>query len=315
MFAKKLDLLMKVSSCSNSCLGRALSFDPSYIGCIRTGKRGFPKNNDFLKNVASFFSKSINDPIAKKVLSDAIGYTYPSTKEEAEIALLEWLEKNDDFLQPVTRLLNDFSDNTTLPTLPKQNVVTTPLETSYYYGNQGKRDGVKTFLENVCATNKPQLLLLYSDECFSWLYEDEIFSKTWALLLTKLINNGCRIVIIHTINRNIGEMMEAINKWLPLYSSGHIEPYYYPKIRDGVYHRTLFIAQHHSALFSTSIGENTKNTLNILIYNQEATLSLEEEFNDYFSLCKPLIEIYTQRNLSSFIKMIHLFNEKKVMLF
>ncbi len=55
MFAKKLDLLMKVSSCSNSCLGRALSFDPSYIGRIRTGKRGFPKNNDFLKNVASFF--------------------------------------------------------------------------------------------------------------------------------------------------------------------------------------------------------------------------------------------------------------------
>ena len=36
MTSEKLDILMKITDTKNSALGRALSFDPSYIGRIRT---------------------------------------------------------------------------------------------------------------------------------------------------------------------------------------------------------------------------------------------------------------------------------------
>ena len=55
MTSEKLDILMKITDTKNSALGRALSFDPSYIGRIRTGKRGIPKHMPFIEPAAAFF--------------------------------------------------------------------------------------------------------------------------------------------------------------------------------------------------------------------------------------------------------------------
>ena len=48
-FSEKLDLLMSLTGTSNSALGRALSYDPSYISRVRAGKRGLPRRQPFLQ--------------------------------------------------------------------------------------------------------------------------------------------------------------------------------------------------------------------------------------------------------------------------
>lgn len=65
MTSEKLDILMKITDTRNSALAKALSFDPSYIGRIRTGKRGIPKHMPFVEPAAAFFQKILKRIIKK----------------------------------------------------------------------------------------------------------------------------------------------------------------------------------------------------------------------------------------------------------
>ena len=71
---------------------------------------------------------------------------------------------------------------------------------------------------------------------------DADYAQLWARLMVRVLTRGNRIKIIHTISRDLGEMLSAISQWMPLYMIGAIEPYFYPKKRDGIFKRTLFIA-------------------------------------------------------------------------
>lgn len=301
MIADKLDFLMKLTDTQNSTLGKVLNFDASYISRIRNGKRGVPKHQPFIEPAAAYFAHRIRKSYQQHVAAEMIcpSHIWPQTEEDARLLLIAWLsEGQQDANDPVHRLLSGISDSGTqmieqLSPLP-QTAFTGDM--SFFYGNEGKRKGVELFLSRLCMPGTPQTLLLYSDEDMSWLYEDAHFAKTWASLLVRLISQGCRIKIIHTISRDINDMLEAIQKWIPLYMTGAIEPYFYPKIRDDVYHRTLFIAHDQMALISNSVFFSTQDKLNLLLCDQKAVSALEGEFYDYLALCRPLVHIYRPGN-------------------
>lgn len=298
MISEKINFLMDITQTNNSTLARALNFDPSYISRIRSGKRGVPKNQPFFEPLASFFARKIVTEFQKQSIARMIipGRDWPEDKKEAEQLLNKWLTihmkdssvKSISVTREISKLDMIFSDETRRS------------DTSYYYGRQGKRDAVEAFLTEMIMTGEPQTLLLYSDEDFSWLYEELSFARLWLGLLLKLIQNGGKIIIIHDVSRNIGEMLEAIQKWMPVYATGAVMPYYYPRIRDGVYHRTLFIAKGMSAISSFSIAGHDEGKLNLLLRDRFAVEALEEEFSDYLSLCKPLMQIYTNRNAQAY---------------
>lgn len=309
MLAQKLDLLMKVTNTKNSTLGRALAFDPSYIGRIRSGKRGLPKNQPFAQPAAAFFVRNMPQDYQKEAIAAAVcpGQPWPDNQAEAEKLLAVWLSQNDAkanaSVQTILSKLNSTVDSgDTESKLGLTGVVKSPE--SYYYGNSGKRAAVQTFLETLCHRDEPSVLKLYSDEDMSWLYENDAYAKNWAALLVALIKKGSRIQIIHTISRDIGEMLEAIEKWLPLYASGAIEPYFYPRLRDNVFHRTLFIAQKHSAVIASSIGSNTTQSLNIYLTDQAAVRALETEYQNYLALCRPLMSIYNGGNGNELVQLL-----------
>ena len=84
-------------------------------------------------------------------------------------------------------------------------------------------------------------------------------------------------------------MFEAVKKWVPLYLSGSIEPYYYPRIRDGVFMRTMFIARGHSAIISQSTAGQSESVLNIYLEEESAVKAMESEFDAFLRRCKPLM--------------------------
>ena len=65
--AKKLDFLMRLTGTQNNTLGKALSFDASYISRLRLGKRNLPQNRDLIQPLASFFAKNIKLTNGKKI--------------------------------------------------------------------------------------------------------------------------------------------------------------------------------------------------------------------------------------------------------
>ena len=319
--SEKLDFLMNLTNTKNVALGKALSFDPSYISRIRSGSRGTPKNQPFSREVAAYFSRNIKDTYQIEAVSKMIfgSDALPIDKDELESSLYKWLEQGTDnsAQTPVVNLITDITnmldsgrgemppvelpfDESAIRAAPDDKIV--PVYA--FYGNHGKRESVRRFLMTLVMKKKPFRLFLYSDEDMSWLYENPEFAREWGMLLLQLLKNGSRIQIIHTISRDLVEMMEAIRKWMPLYSTGAIEPYYYPKLRDGVYRRSLFIAQGHSALVSTSVENKTDDMVNMLIRNADVVEALEKEYNNYFELCRPLMKMFSSKNKDAFMDLL-----------
>ena len=312
----KLDFLMELTGSRNSALSKAVSFDPSHISRIRSGLRRMPKSREFLDSAASFFVKRIRTAEQISALSAALGeeVTVPEDKSELTRVLASWLEQEEQILperqEPVGNFLDRLSAAGFSARTPSSELlygknaaeideaisrrteqISEETPSGRFYGNEGKRRAVELFLGRLVQKGKPCELLLFSDEDMSWLYEDPAFSRRWAGLLLRLLAAGSHITIPHTLSRDSGEMFEAVSKWLPLYMTGGISPYYCPRLRDRIYRRSLFLAQGSSAVISCSVGRHTDGMLNLYLEDKEAVHALELEYHEYLNLCRPLMRI------------------------
>ena len=306
----KLDFLMRVTETKNNVLGKAIAFDPSYISRIRTGARGVPKHREFIYPTAAFFVQAIQTEAQKKALVERIcpGRAWPEDANAAIALIADWLKEDMERDAAFDRHFNAAASlqpsDSAAGSSPKS-------ETEYFFGNAGKRECVLRFLTELAALNEPPRLLLHSDEDMLWLYEDPNFVKSWAILLKTILQKGSRIVIVHTVQRTLEEMLEAIAKWLPLYATGRIEPYYCPRLRDNIFKRTLFIGSGKAAIFSHTMEKTGKNRLNVLLHDTRVVEALEKEFHDFLAMCRPLMKIYNSSNFAQITKVLTRFPSAK----
>jgi hypothetical protein len=308
-FNKKLDFLMSLSKTTNSMLARQLSLDASYISRLRTGTRLPAKDAGYLRVMAAYFArrcsdKSLTDTVLttlRRDIGDAAGEDGP------EAALYTWLSTAEtDTSKPLGDFLYQLSSISVRKpqTFDAARVVSGGAHNEnameIYYGVKGKREAVVEFLNAVIRHEAPTTLLLSSEENLDWLTEDREFTARWAVLLQQTILRGNRIKIIHHISRNLDEMLSAITEWLPIYMSGMVEPYYYPKTRDGIFQRTLFVAPGVAAILSTSVTGKIEQTANYLIRDNKAVEAAAVEFSDYFALCRPLLRVFDGRKADEF---------------
>ena len=294
--AEKIDFLMTLTNTRNSELGRALHFDASYISRIRSGKRGLPKGQPFIDPAGIFFARGIREEYQKTAAAQELspqGY-WPEDENEAADLIRRWLAGEKAKEDPVAKLLAAMqADSRTMPaaSMKYKSSEGNPAAATYYYGNSGRRDCVVNFLSTLCKTGTPHTLLVRSDEDITWMMEDPVFIQTWASLMLKLIANGSRICIIHSISRDMNEMWEAVQEWMPLYMTGAIEPWYYPNLRDGILRRTLFVAPGQAAIVSISVKGQRDNGVNVYVTDPRAVEALKNEYDAYLALCRPLMEI------------------------
>ena len=304
LFHEKLDFLMKLTATKNNALGKALNFDPSYISRIRSGKRGLPKDLPFTEPAAVYFAKKIRKPFEQRAAADVIlgASVWPENPEEAAGVLISWLAGPHG--ESFSAAAPEGTQEREVRFLPDGTQAGSPLQASFYYGNAGKREAVLRFLSAALASDAPVRLCLYSDEEMTWLYEDPAFIRRWGELLVSVCAAGGQIVIIHTLSRNIGEMLEAIRRWSPIYATGAVIPYYCPKVRDGIMQRSLFIARKVMALTAQSAGISPSHSLNLLTWEGEAVGALEEDFERLLQLCRPLMKIYGPADIRQFEKIV-----------
>ena len=295
MIAGKLDLLLKLTDTSNSALGRALGFDASYISRIRSGKRGLPRDRFLLEPAAAYFAGRLQaHPLRKNTAAEALcpGRSWPETEAEAEKLILNWLSQDErQDMERVERLLSGLAAARLL--WPEARLIPAgeaPSGAAFYYGTEGKREAVLRLLIDYAAADAPSELLVYTDEKMDWFSADEAYNRRWSEAVLRLIERGVRIRIIHTLSRDLGERLDGLRKWTPLYLTGAVEAWYYPKPRDGVFRRTLFVARDFGAVTATAVEEG--EGLNLLVTEPAAVAALTGEFEDYCALCRPLIQIY-----------------------
>lgn len=311
-FAEKLDTIMNITNATNSGLSMQISIDASLISRFRHGKRTPPENAKYLLKMASYFSQRITTDYQKSALCEIINIepkNFPIDQGKTAELIYQWFtEENTTFHKGAQDIISSLT-NFQFKKIPQvsDDEIFQQIE-SYISGNkvlydiQGKQNAVLSFLSLVIRSNSSQTLLLYSDESMDWLVNDREFTMKWAALMAQVIMRGNKIKIIHNINRNIDEVFMAIKQWLPLYMSGAILPFYYPKTRDGVFKRTLFIAPGTAAVASSSVSTQTEKVANFLYTDKPTISALTEEFNSYLAMCRPLMHIFTPHNKDNYYK-------------
>lgn len=321
LFCEKLSFIMNITNTTNGSLAKNVSLDPSFISRLKNGKREPSKNENYLRDMAYYLGKQCKTSTQKNTMYNILGMTsssYKYTLDNLSENIYDWFIEDQREHKAVEDLIGDISKfrfkkeeanigNKDLPLLYE-----TVKNGDVFYGIEGKRQGVRIFLNEILKEKENQTLLLYSDESMDWLIGDPAFAKQWAKLLSKVICKGNKVIIIHTIKRNLNEMMAAIKGWLPLYMTGRIEPYYYPKARDGIFKKTLFIFSDKLALISSSAGTKDSNvsSSNFIYTDSKIIQSFSSEFYEYLNRCKPLMQILTHENKSKYLAILNEFESE-----
>ncbi len=299
MFAQKLDFLMSLTNTHNIELAQAIDVDASAISRLRSGKRKLPKTQDFLPTMGAFFAKQLINEYQKKTAADTIcpGKPWPDDAESAAEQICLWLVKgNENQLSSVETLFSSVSE-LSVPDIfagafsSEAHEISTPTTGGLYYGIAGVHQAVLDFFDAILASGKPRNVYLFSDEDTRWMSIDPQFVNKWNWRFKSIISMGCKVKIIHNTTRPLDDMLTVIAKWLPIYTTGTVEPYYYPKIRDGVYRRTLFVADDLAALHTSTIDGLDDDALVHLLFEPQAVSALKAEYFNYLKLCRPMFEI------------------------
>ena len=288
---RKIDFLMNVTNMRNAQLARALNLDASYVSRIRAGKRGLPTKLPFIEPAAEFFARNVHEGYQADTLARETGVRggWPTEKGKAARLIARWLEGEIGASGRDAR--DAAADGAGHADGERALSSDHTAKARLYFGEQGRREAALAFLERIAAEGRPCELLLQSDEDTAWMYGEPGFAGQWARLMARLAQASCTFTVVRTISRDGNEMWEGVREWLPLYLTGAIRSYYYPRLRDGVRMRSLFVARETCALVSNSVQGMGNVALSILLDDADAASALEREFDAYLALCRPLAQV------------------------
>lgn len=298
MFSERLSHIMELTHTKASELARAANLNASHVSRLKNGSRPLPKRPDFLPAMSAYLARRVRSEYQRDALCRKLGLAgWPAEEGESAVLLEGWLLGAPAPPADMERLVRSFADAGRRPAAdPGSPEDELPVARRYYYGPQGKQEAVMQFFNRIKKETSPQTLLLSSDEDMGWMYENSAFTARWAMDFKQVLRMGNRVRIIHHVGRDLNELLEAVAKWMPIYMTGMIEPYYYPRLRDGVFRRTLFIAPKSAAVISASVGRDTAGMLNELVVSPQAVAALAREYENYFALCRPLMKIILERD-------------------
>ena len=301
-FGRKLDSVMNLAELSNVRLGKTINTDASYVSRFRSGIRSPKSNPHIMKAICSALLEKLNSQDKLARLAAIIGSSAEalSDKDDAFTLLYEWLydvekESRAPLIERLIENIDAFSLNikTLLPPLKENADNDIPyLEKTTYFGTDGLREAVIRFLGSVIKSGGRELWL-YSDQNMGWLTGDRAFFSKWAALMLQCVKNGVKIRIIHNVDRDVSEIVDAITSWLPIYMSGMIESFYNKKQKNARFSNTMFICPGYACVEGGNVI-GTEEQSGVYRYHSDINV-LDAYKNAYAALLsnsKPLVRIY-----------------------
>ena len=302
VFGEKLDAVMELAEISNIRLGKLVSIDASYISRFRNGLRSPKSNPQTMNTICASLLRRIGEQNKMKQLS-ALMKADPddlTDEEEAFSRFHDWLydtEKNDSssVIEKLLENIDTFSIDTKTR-LPSFETVAAEeaakSKDAAYFGSTGLQNAVLRFLCDVISGGGKELYL-YSDQNMNWLTEPA-FRLKWAALMLGCVQSGVKIHVIHNVDREITEMIEAIISCLPLYMSGMIRSYYCKKQKHSRFSNTVFLCPDIACVKGSNVigtedrsGEYRYDTDPKLLEIHQAA------FEGLLDDAKPLVRIYS----------------------
>ena len=163
-----------------------------------------------------------------------------------------------------------------------------------YYGNEGKRAAMRAAYQHLLTRQMPVTLCVVADETDDWLMEDYDFTASMQSGLLARLRQGLQILHIIPSIYSGDQILESLSRWIPLYMTGQVKAYFYPHIRDRLHRHTCIVAPGQIALTSHSMAGQSSSYATLLTTDTRLIQAIETEFQDYLSMCRPMLNIYSE---------------------
>ncbi len=301
-FSQKLRLLMELTSTKSSQLASIIKVDPSLVSRLLNGKRQIPKNAEYLKTMSEYFAAHITTNYQRDALLVYTEKNYIDFSNITKTAQVieSWLLSDDstsryqtgEFLSSFDRTKLSFSGEFAEESLLSNLGPLNKTQVYAFYGDDGKRVANLFFEELILSADRVCHIKLITEGNVDWLWKDSEYSSKVTANIKEAVLMGFEITRIVPRNQSISMAYDSVRRWLSLYSTGRVNSYYYPYLRDQIAHRTLYVAPGIAALSSIAIGNQSESRLTTVTTNPEMISAYSEELDDYLNLCVPATAAY-----------------------
>lgn len=310
LFSERFDSIAQVLELSNVRLSKLLNVDASLISRFRSGKRSPQNNAEFMQLLCEVLCERMHALGAHEEVAQLVGCEEAQTHStEFEKVLKKWFFTKREEKQKNTHAydyLKMFLPLTQLPVDAMISNLTAHIEkekTDTYWGLDGMRNAILRLLTESAQQGGGELYM-YADQSLNWLLADEEVLHMWYLCCSLCISRGVKLIVIHDINRKVNEMAEAMQVWVPLFMTGHVEPYYCTLNRGSRFSHMLFLRPNHAALSSLHVYGSNNNNFYDYIQDAKKLNALFSEFKALLAKSEKLVQVYTQDNMSKYYSML-----------
>lgn len=290
---EKLSFLMGLTQVTNRMLASELQVDPSLVSRLRTGTRGLPRNREHIKVMSHYFSRHCNTEYQRQALSEMLGIrqAYTMNKEQLADILYHWLCGEADEVSHFMKTFASFTiESANKPPVDESCRLST--ENMVYYGNEGKRAAVRAFYLHLLSLKEPGNVFIFMDETDNWITEEYGYAgllQNWAM---ELIHRKFHIHQIIPPASCVEQTFDSLNRWFPLYMTGHVSAYYYPRLRDNLHRRTIMAMPGEIALTSNSVAGTATSHATLLTIDWRLSQAYATQFQDLLALCRPMLDTH-----------------------
>ncbi len=299
-FNHKLVLIMDLIQMSNVSLGKAINVDPSLISRYKSGSRTPASNSELKDNISYELYEALKKQEKIDELSEIIGLTVGDYEQFKEWLMCFKTSENTaikSLLANVKKI--SATSPTDIPNLDKNLLDKFSSDTQKKYtGKDGLREAsLRFFAETIIK--KPEKICLYSDEKMDWMLEDTEYRMLWLSSMASVLKAGTHIDIIHNIERDVTEMVDAINSWLPFYLTGLIKSYYSKASNGERFVHTLFLCPDSYGVFGVNTGEDSSQYIYEFATDAEKTEYINYIYKGLLDNSKELVVIDVHKSKDS----------------
>lgn len=293
-FKDKMIFLMDLTKTSNKMLASAMNVDPSMISLIRTGRRSRPRNLEHIKTMSSFLAARIQNTLPTDVITQSLNQINVTLKDGRRLddLLFRWLCGTEDSASEV-RVQKVIEE------LGKPYVGRRPLATNIeyanpliaptvFYGDEGTQEAIRAFFRHLLSAKTPGTLYMLNDTNSEWyLSNNELWQDT-LLWIQELLQRGYRLVqILPSPSQN--QFYDILIHWIPLYLTGQIEVYFYPRYRDQIFRNMIYLVPGQIVLTGSALAAQNRIEYTVVTKGEEFINANLNIFREYLHLCQRTI--------------------------
>ena len=292
-FKDKLSFLIRLSGVSGKELSDSTGIPPSTISLYRSGKRKRPRKDDHLQAFASYFAMRLTSDYQRQALAEYTQGKLILDSRETVLAknqLLCWMkDATTNDAASVLSLIEAPALQSSLTGDYDSDAAAAAAHSQNFWGVEGKRQALRALIAHLHSVAVPGTLYVNVDEDAEWLVQDVSLAFQFMRTLAELVERGFKIVQILPPS-SVSHFYDILNQWFPLYMTGGVQPYYYPRLRDNVYRGTFIALKGEIALSSLCVAGRESTACTSLTVDSRGVESVAAIIENLRDLCLPAID-------------------------